>query len=259
MSKRREIEQQQAAADRKQGITIAVIIAAIAIVVIGGAFALSRINGTSQTASSGRVLPTIKPATSEAPPNAQANQRAWGPADAPITIIEYIDYQCPHCGTFHMTVEPQVINAFANTGKVRYEIRALPFLDNGTTESLDSAQGSYCAADQNKFWQYHNALFANQMGLITQEENVGGFSKTRLKDIAATIPGIDAAAFNSCLDSDSKKSNVQADYEEAAKRPVDRTPSFVVNGKLISGDARTQTVDGWKQIFAEVASGVQVP
>ena len=261
MSKRREIEQQQQVQDRKQGITIAVIIAAIALVVIGGAVILSNATGSSTptAASNGRVLPAIKASTAEVPPNAQDKQRAWGPADAPITIVEYIDYQCPHCGNYHITMEPQVIKAFAQTNKVRYEIRALPFLDNGTTESLDAAQGSYCAADQNKFWQYHSSLFDNQMGLLTGEENVGGFTKARLKDIAATIPGIDAAAFNTCLDTDAKKGNVQADYEEAAKRPVERTPSFAVNGKLISADARTSSVDGWKQIFAEVAPDVKFP
>ncbi len=260
MSKRREIEQQQQTQERKQWITVSVIIAAIAIVVIGGAVILSNLTGGStQTASSGRVLPAIKTSTTQAPPNAQANQRAWGPADAPVTIVEYIDYQCPFCGDYHKNIEPQLIEAFAASNKVRYEIRPLPFLDRGTTESLDSAQGSYCAADQNKFWEYHAGVFDNQMGRLTREENVGGYSKTRLKDIAATIPGIDAAAFNTCLDTDAKKANVQADYDEAAKRPVERTPSFLVNGKLISADARTSTVDGWKQIFAEVAPGVQIP
>ena len=259
MSKRREIEQQQQTQERKQWITIAVIIAAIAIIVIGGAVILSNVTGGTQTASNGRVLPAIKASTAEVPTNAQANQRAWGPADAPITIVEYIDYQCPFCASYHSTMEPQIIKAFAAGNKVRYEIRALPFLDRGTTESLDSAQGSYCAADQDKFWQYHNSLFDNQMGLLTNEENVGGFTKIRLKKIVATIPGIDTAAFNTCLDSDAKKVNVQADYDEAAKQPVERTPSFAVNGKLISADARISSIDGWRQIFAEVAPDVKIP
>ena len=258
MSKRRELEAQREAQERKQWITISAIIAGIAVVVIGGAVILSNATGTGSATKSGIVMPPVKTAAIKLPANIQAGTRTWGPADAPIKIVEYLDYQCPACGSFHKSFEQQVIDAFAATGKVSYEARPIPFLDRGkTSESFDTAQGSYCAAEQSKFWEYHQTIFHNQP--ITGDENIGNFSKTRIKEMFGTITGGDAAKFGACLDGDQNKAKVQADADEATARPVQQTPSFLVNGKLIAGDNRIATVDGWKKIFAEVAPDVKLP
>ena len=253
MSKRRELEAHREAQERKQWITIAVIIAAIALVVIGGAVVLSNVTGAgTKTASS--VQPSIKSVAAKLPANAQANQLAWGQAEAPIKVLEYLDYQCPHCQSFHQAYEPLLTEAFAASGKVRYELRPLPFLDRGTTESTDTAQAAYCAADQNRGWEFHATLFANQPNGF---ENIGSFSKARLKEMFGTVPGGDATKFGTCLDSDQNKPKVQANADEATQNKVQSTPSFVVNGKLITADSRISSVDGWKQIFAEVAPDVK--
>jgi protein-disulfide isomerase len=257
MSKRREQEAQREAQERKQWITIAAIIAGIAVVVIGGAVVLSNATGGGTTANKpASVLPPIKTVDAKLPPNAQPNQLAWGPADAPIKIVEFLDYQCPHCQNFHKNYESALITAFAPTSKVRYELRPLPLLDSGTTESTDTAQGAYCAADQNKAWEYHELIFENHPSGF---ENIGNYSKARIKEMFGTLAGGDAAKFGVCLDSDQNKAKVQANVEEASQSKVQSTPSFVVNGKLITADGRISSVDGWKQIFAEVAPDVKLP
>jgi protein-disulfide isomerase len=256
MSKRRELEAQREAHERKQWVTIAAIIAGIAVVVIGGAVILSNVTGSSTTSNKpASVLPPIKTTSAKVPPNAQANELAWGPADSPIKIIEFLDYQCPYCQNFHKSFEPALTEAFAATGKVRYELRPLPFLDRGTTESIDTAQGAYCAAEQNKAWEYHSLIFENHPSGF---ENIGNYSKGRIKEMFGTLVGGDAAKFGACLDSDQNKAKVQANAEEATQSKVTSTPSFVVNGKLITGDNRITSADGWKQIFAEVAPDVKL-
>lgn len=258
MSKRRELEEQQQAAARKQTITLLVIIAAIAIVVIGGAVILTNVTGQSSVSSNtaaGRIMPAAKVAPEAGPPtNAQPKERAWGPKDAPIKIVEFLDYQCPACGAFHKAYEAKVIEAFAASGKVRYEVRSLNFLDRGATESRDAAQATLCAMDQDKFWEMHNTVFGNQ--LITGEENTGNFTKVRLKEMAATIKGLNTGEFATCLDSDKHVAQVTADMQEGTEKKVERTPTFYVNDKKLEGG---QSVDDFKKAFAEVAPNVKLP
>lgn len=258
MSKRRELEAQKASEDRKRTLTLLAIIAAIAIIVVGGAVILTNVTGTQTAGSvpgSGRIMPAAKPAPEAGPPvNAQPKERAWGPKDAPIKIVEFLDYQCPACGNFHKTMEAPVIAAFAASGKVRFEVRSLSFLDRGTNESRDAAQATLCAMDQDKFWQMHNTVFGNQ--LITGEENAGNFTKTRLKEMAATVQGLNAGEFATCLDSDKYAAQVAADMAEGTEKKVERTPTFFVNDKKREGG---QSVDDLKKAFAEVAPTVNIP
>lgn len=255
MSKRREIEARQQAQQRKQWIQIAVIIAVIAIVVIGGAIVLSSVTGNQQAAG-GRSLPAIKTSTKPVPPNAEPNAISWGPQDAPIKVEEFLDYQCPACGQYARSFEAGVIDAFASSGKVRYEVKFMPFLEDqvGGRESRDAAQSVLCAADQNKGWQMHNTLFANQ--LITGEENIGNFSKARLKEMAATIPGMDTAAFGACLDSNKHEARVLEIRKDGEARGVQSTPSFFINGKL---NPNVRAADDFRNAFKQIAPDVVLP
>jgi protein-disulfide isomerase len=255
MSKRRELEARRQEQQKKQTIQIAVIIAVIAIVVIGGAIVLSSVTGNQQAAGNSS-LPPAKTSVKPIPPNAEPNAIAWGPADAPIKVEEYLDYQCPACGQYARNFEGGVIDAFANTGKVRYEIKFMPFLEDrvGGRESRDAAQSVLCAADQNKAWQMHNTIFANQ--LITGEENIGNYSKARLKEMAATIPDMDTAAFAACIDNNKYESQVQAIRQEGEARGVNSTPSFFINGQLNPG---VRSADDFRQAFQQIAPEVTFP
>jgi protein-disulfide isomerase len=180
-------------------------------------------------------------------PNAELNGQAWGPKDAPITVQEYIDYLCPACGQYAGSFEPQVIAAFAATGKVRYEIKHFPFKGE---DSRAAAQGAYCAADQNRFWDFHSALFLNQP--TTHSPTARFWSNERLVALAGRV-GLDGGAFQQCLASDTYATQVRADLDRAASLAIQSTPTFVVNGHPYPG---VQSVDDLRGIFAEVAPNV---
>ncbi len=242
MSKRRELIERRRQQERKQTLLILGIIVVIAVVVLGGAIIISGRNGSAATTAA--QSPVVAP-DHPLPPNAEANARAWGPADAPIKIEEYLDYQCPACGAYNRNFEAGVIQAFAATGKVRYEVRAISFIGQ---ESLDAAAAALCAVDQNKFWQMHNALFANQNG-----ENQGAFSKDRLKRIAAAA-GLDMTQFNACYDSGKYAQKALQERTASENRGVTQTPTFFVNGKMYPG---TLNADDFKKIFAQIAPNVK--
>ncbi len=244
MSKRKELQEQRRKEERKRTTIIFGVIAVLAILLIGGAILLSNASQPKQ--------PDITASTKSIPPNAEKNGRAWGPADAPLKIEEYLDYQCPACGSFFSGFEKGVVDAFASTGKVRYEVKFMPFIETGIAggrESRDAAQSTLCAADQNKFWEMHAALFTNQNG-----ENKGGFYKPRLKLIAATINGLDTAAFNTCLDSNKYEQDVMNELNAGQTRKVNSTPSFFVNNKLYAG---ARSAADFKKIFAELRPDIK--
>src|SRR5215211_317394 len=166
------------------------------------------------------VYQMLKPAASvvEVDPGTHpnANDNSIGDPNAPITIEEFSDFQCPFCERFHEQTEPLLRQYYIDTGKVQFVYRSMGNFvsDNiaraaGTpakTESQDSAMAAYCAGDQDKFWDMHAHLFANALG-----EDVGSFTDRRLKAIAETA-GLDMAAFNSCYDSGKYLDRVQQDF-----------------------------------------------
>lgn len=260
MSKSRETRQLEEAQQRKQSLIMFGVIGAIAVVLIGGAIvytnsqgdpdspALPAIQAPVAAGNTSGVNAPINAGTGGDPANADSANRAWGPADAPIKIEEFVDYQCPACGSFNKTFEAGVVSAFAPTGKVRWEIHALHFLERNTTESSDASKLTQCAAEQGKFWQAHNAIFANQAG-----ENLGAFSKVRLKELAQKI-GLNGDTYDSCMINPARDATVKADNDLASKYQVSQTPSFVVNGKLYAGG---KNVNDFKKIFSEVAPNVK--
>jgi len=254
MSKRKELEARRREQQRKQTIQVAITIAVIAVVVIGGAVILSVLSSQEQQQRMSN-LPAVKAASKDVPPNAEPNGRAWGPTDAPIRVEEYLDYQCPACGQYARNFEPGVIAAFAGTGKVRYEVNFMPFLEDRVNgrESRDAVQAALCAAEQNKFWQMHATLFVNQP--VTGQENIGNYSKPRLKEMAATIEGMDAAAFGACLDSNKHEQTVLQIRRDAEARGIRQTPTFLVNGQAFPG---VRSAADFRQIFAQVAPDVQL-
>lgn len=246
MSKRRELQQQRKQQDRKRNLIIMGVIALITIVIVGAAIIAGNLTSNNST-----TIP-VTASTKPIPVNPDPSFPAWGPADAPIKIQEFIDYQCPACGNYNKNFEAAVIEAFAKTNKVRYEIKFFPFLETnqaGGRESRDPAQAAMCALEQGKFWQMHNSLFENQAG-----ENRGGFSKARLKDIAAKV-GLDKTQFDTCLDSNRHEATVLAGLNGARDAKVQSTPSFVINGKLFPG---ALSVADFRTRFTEIAPGIKV-
>ena len=149
-----------------------------------------------------------------------------GSPDAPVTILEFSDFQCPYCGRFFQSVEPQIDEQYIAKGKVRIGYIHFAFLG---PESFAAAEASECAADQNAFWEYHDKLFNSQNG-----ENRGAFSKDNLKQFAADL-GLDTAIFNQCLDSGKYTEYVQSQVDMGQQIGVQSTPTFLVNGQAVVG------------------------
>ena len=161
---------------------------------------------------------------------------ARGPKDAKVTIVEFSDFECPYCGSAHDTVE-QVMNSYA--GKVRLVYRQFPLSFH--PHAAKAAEASLCAADQGKFWEYHDVLFKNQKKL----------EPTELKAHASEV-GLDGQKFGQCLDSGDKKKAVDADQQAGLAAGVGGTPAFFINGIFLNG---AQPIDEFKKVIdAELAS-----
>jgi protein-disulfide isomerase len=159
-----------------------------------------------------------------------------GPKDARVTIVEFSDFECPYCGSAHDTVE-QVMSTYA--GKVRLVYRQFPLSFH--PHAAKAAEASLCAADQGKFWEYHDVLFKNQKKL----------EATDLKAHASEV-GIDAQKFGQCLDSGDKKKAVDADQQAGLAAGVGGTPAFFINGIFLNG---AQPIDEFKKVIdGELAS-----
>ena len=161
-----------------------------------------------------------------------------GDPDAPITIIEFADFQCPYCGRFFAETKPQIDETYMQSGKVRFAYFNFAFLG---PESNWAAEAAECAADQNKFWEYHDKLYSSQSG-----ENQGAFNKDNLKKYAEEL-GLDTSAFNECLDSGKYTQLIQDESNMASSIGVRSTPTFLINGQAVVGaqpfEIFEQTID----------------
>src|SRR3989344_1617062 len=159
-----------------------------------------------------------------------------GDPKAKVLYIEYGDFQCPYCGVFYKTIEPQIVSQYVEQGKVAFVWRDFAFLDtiNGIErgESHMSAEAARCAGEQGKFWEYHDKLFANQKG-----ENQGAFAAAKLKKFAGDL-GLDQPKFSACLDSGKYTQAVKDSTSEGNSVGVDGTPASFINGRLFSGAPR---------------------
>jgi len=160
---------------------------------------------------------------------AYANPRnnTLGDPNAPVTMIEYGDYQCPFCRRFWETTEPKLIQDYVVTGKVYFVYRSAGGFIG--PESGDAAEAAYCAGDQGKFWEYHDVLFANQGG-----ENVGAFSASKLLNFANALK-LEVASFKDCINSGKYAQRVQQDATDMQTDGARATPSFLINGVLVEG------------------------
>ena len=146
-----------------------------------------------------------------------------GSASAPITIIEFSDFQCSFCRKFWAETLPKLKEAYINTGKAQFSYRHFAILGK---HSEQAALASECAAEQRKFWEYHDQLFKNQGGLA--------FTESRLKQYARDI-GLDVGVFGTCLETGKYRQKVERETEAAANLGGRGTPLFIVNQRPLVG------------------------
>ncbi|MBI3738473.1 MAG: DsbA family protein [Chloroflexi bacterium] len=161
-----------------------------------------------------------------------------GDPNAPVTMVEFGDFQCPFCGRYATGAGLQVEEQYIKTGKARFGFVNFAFLGDESTWAAEAAE---CAADQNKYWEYHDKLYNSQAG-----ENQGAFNKDNLKKFAEDL-GLDTQAFNNCLDSGKYTSLVQDDTQFSSSLGVQSTPTFLINGQAVVGaqpfEVFQQTID----------------
>lgn len=161
-----------------------------------------------------------------------------GNEDAPVTIIEFSDFQCPYCKRGWEAMK-QVEEEYVKSGKVKIVFRDFPLAFHDQAEP--AAIASECAHEQGKFWEFHDLLFENQ----------GSLNPTNYKKWAADL-GLDTEQFNDCLDSEKYKEEVGKDLVDGQSYGVSGTPAFFVNGKMISG---AQPFAAFKQAIEEALQG----
>ena len=149
----------------------------------------------------------------------KAEGPAKGPENAPVTIVEFSDFQCPYCSKAAATVH-EVLKAY--DGKVRVVFRDYPLPFH--KDAAKASEAAHCADEQGKFWEMHDWMFANQSGLAVDN----------LKAQAGTL-GLDTAKFNECLDSGKFAKVVETNTADGKEAGVTGTPAFFVNGVFLNG------------------------
>jgi len=157
-------------------------------------------------------------------PTPQAQGNAMGNPDAPVTMIEFSDFLCPYCRQFALETEPLLIEEYVATGKVYFIYRTLG--DWLGPQSQASAEAAYCAAEQNRFWEYHDLLFANQKLVDFSSQNLIGFAE----DL-----GLNMDQFEGCVQQGEYRPQVENDLQDGLRAGVRGTPSFLINGRFIAG------------------------
>jgi protein-disulfide isomerase len=216
MGKREELRARRKQAQRRSLITGVLIVAGVAIIIA------SLVILRTQASIGGIIVPDFYDYS-------MADGSALGDPNAPVQIVEYSDFQCPACAQFHDLTLGQIIDTYVATGQVYFVYRNFPVLDQGvSTESRDAANAVYCAADQGKFWQFHDMLFANRIG-----EGAGSYTVARLEAMGEKL-GFDAS-FNDCIRNIEYAERVLTDRTAALEAGLDSTPSFLVNGQQLVG------------------------
>lgn len=187
-----------------------------------------------------QLLERQAPPPAPVPPAPAADERVTfsvpggpilGRADAPITMVEYTDLECPFCHQFHTTTFAEIKKAYIDTGKVRFVSRDFPLGFHAHAKS--AAVASRCAGEQGKYWEFRSVLASNADKLFPAA--VLGF---------AGASGLNVKAFQACLAADKFAAAMQKDLDEATKAGVSGTPTFVI-GKTADG-----AMEGWKIVGA---------
>jgi protein-disulfide isomerase len=165
------------------------------------------------------------------------NPPVLGAANAPLTLVEFADFQCPYCKAFFLKIFPQLKRDYIDTGKVRLLSQHMGFLGE---ESLQAAEAARCAQAQDAFWQFHDRLYELQDG-----ENVGTFVPENLKKLAGGL-GLEQASFDQCLDSQVTRPDILEVMQNARKLGIMYTPTLFI------GNVKIEGVPDYKTIQAQI-------
>jgi protein-disulfide isomerase len=165
-----------------------------------------------------------------------------GPTDAPVTIVEWSDYQCPFCKRAHPTVE-QVLSEYKDKVRFIYLDYPLPFHQM----AMPASEAAHCAEDQGKFWEYHKNLF----------EVAGDLSTADLTKRATDV-GLDGPKFQACTDGKKHDDLIKTNFDDGAAAGVTGTPAFFINGRMLVG---AQPIEAFREVINDelARKGVPIP
>ena len=166
-----------------------------------------------------------------------------GTGNAPVTIIEFGDYQCPFCSQWYKETMPTIKNTLVETGKVDLIFVDYAFLG---PDSLPAARASYCVEEQGKYWEFHDALYTNQEGV-----NSGWVNLPNIKRFASSID-LDMMQFDQCMESNSYLNKVEKSIQLSIDSGVQQTPTFFI----MTPDGLVQKIEGKQplEVFTKILS-----
>jgi len=175
--------------------------------------------------------------------------RALGAVDAPVVMVQWADFLCPFCGVFARDTEPELIDRYVESGVLRIEWRDLPFQGEGAQLA---AIGGQAAAEQDAFWDYHDALFAADL-----RSSDGRMSREFLLEVAADLD-LDVGAFDAALDDPALAERVEAEAVQAQSLGITGTPAFIVGGYPLVG---AQPLEAFVDVIenAAIEAGAELP
>ncbi len=201
---------------------------------------------------------TATPSTNSAQNNAKAVKISeadviLGDPSAPVTIVEFGDFQCPFCAKFFKEIEPQIRKNYIETKKAKMIYKELAFLG---PESESAALAASCAKEQGKFWQFHDAIFETEWseaekvmaGELRSNENNGDLNRNFFEKTATDLK-MDISSFLQCFDSKKYKNEITDNYNEANELMNGKisTPTLFINGQMIQGSYEniSQVIDNF--------------
>jgi len=220
MSKSRKLSKKESKIASQKGKEINIFVATLTFVlglVIG--YLLWGTNAQPSTAQAPQAAQEAAPAVMHDIPT--EGFPSEGPDNAPIVIVEFSDFECPFCRKWHNETYLPLREKYPNQIKLVY--RNFPLVSLHANAYL-AAEAAMCAGDQERYWDYHDALFQGKKGM----------GEEAFKGYAAEL-GLDTVAFNDCLDREKYKDFIREDMAYAASIGVQSTPTFYVNGKLVVG------------------------
>ena len=201
----------------------AIVALATALVVIGGMWLVNTLSSGNNNIPTGAA-----PSDDLAAPTVRVDldiegSPFIGDENAPVTIVEFSDYQCPFCGRFFTDTEPLIKSQYIDAGKVKLVYKDFP-LDQIHPEATPAAHAARCAGDQAKYWEFHDKILDNQALLGSSS-----YSKW------ASELGLDTAKFDECQKSSKYLGLIRDDLQQGSSAGVRGTPAFLINGVLVSG------------------------
>jgi len=218
-------------ADMKKFYMILGLVAVIAVVAVG--FSMRGGTAVSEPVDLGEITDEDLVAMAEGV--------VFGDPEAPVTIMEFGDYQCPACASFALAVKPQVDLAYIETGQAKLVFHDFPLQMH--PHAFVAARAVRCAGDQDQYFAYHDAIFRNQQTWSPKSNPVGDFV-----DIAGDV-GLDQGAFRRCLESDRHAQVVSANQRLGERLGVGGTPTLFVH----TGDGPAQRLGGFQFIDVQRA------